>query len=219
MKVTFVSCRWLHRLLICLWLLSMSSALQAEDSAAVLEQAHQCGQENSRLDRLGCYDNLFLDEQSTPSDSAELPPLWHAVVSQEEKRNPDDFGLIVSAEGNQVLMTVPARGTTPPRPVLVLACEKLITRFQVHLPNALDTPRVSLRVVADGRDVSQQWRVRDDGHVVSGGRGLPAIETLRQLLSANELVLSSDAAALDGLRFDVSGLRQQIQPLRSACRW
>ncbi|WP_278370811.1 hypothetical protein [Vreelandella titanicae] len=59
----------------------MSSALQAEDSSAVLEQAHQCGQESSRLDRLGCYDNLFLDEQSTPSDSAELPPLWHAVVS------------------------------------------------------------------------------------------------------------------------------------------
>ncbi|MBS3667279.1 type VI secretion system-associated protein VasI [Vreelandella boliviensis] len=219
MKVTFVSCRWQYRLLICLWLFSMSNALQAEDSAALLEQARQCGQESSRLDRLGCYDNLFLDEQRAPTDSAELPPLWHSVISQEEKRSADDFGLIVSAEGDQVLMTVPARGTTPPRPVLVLACEKLITRFQVHLPNALDTPRVSLRVVADGRDVSQQWRVRDDGHVVSGGRGLPAIETLRQLLSANELVLSSDAAALDGLRFDVSGLRQQIQPLRSACRW
>lgn len=219
MKVTFVTCRWKPRLLICLWLLSASAVLQAADNEGLLEQAQQCGQESSRLDRLGCYDDLFLVEQSAPSDNTALPPLWHVVTSQEEGRDADDFGLMVSAQGDEVLMTAPARGTTPPRPVLVLACEKLITRFQVHLPNALDTARVNLRVTADGRDISQQWRVRDNGHVVSGGRGLPAIETLRQLLGANELVLSSDAAALDGLRFDVSGLRQQIQPLRSACRW
>lgn len=219
MKVTFVTCRWQCRLLICLCLLSMSAALLAEDSEALLEQARQCGQEGSRLDRLGCYDDLFLVEQRAPSDNVALPALWDSVISQEQGRDADDFGLKVSAQGSEVLMTVPARGTTPPRPVLVLACEKMITRFQVHLPNSLDTARVSLRVAADGRDVSQQWRVRDNGHVVSGGRGLPAIETLRQLLNANELVLSSDAAVLDGLRFDVSGLRQQIKPLRSACRW
>lgn len=219
MKVTFVTCRWQSRLLICLCLLSMSAVLQADESEDILEQARQCSQEGSRLDRLGCYDDLFLVEQRASSDNVALPPLWHSVISQEQGRDVNDFGLKVSAQGSEVLMTVPARGTTPPRPILVLACEKMITRFQVHLPNALDTARVSLRVAADGQDVSQQWRVRDNGHVVSGGRGLPAIETLRQLLSANELVLSSDAAALDGLRFDVSGLRQQIQPLRSACRW
>ena len=203
-------------LLVLLTLLSHPS--RAEGRTALLEKAQACAEESSRLERLNCYDALF--KTPTPSgDTSELPALWHAIERQEAARAADDMGLTVREMGSDVLISVPALGTTPPRPVMVMACENLITRFQLHMPVAIDSARVTLELSGHGGVIEQQWRVRDGGQVVSGGRGLPAIDTLRQLLGAEELTLRSDESALDGLRFDVSGLREDIQPLRDACRW
>ncbi|OAZ96748.1 type VI secretion system-associated protein [Halomonas sp. G11] len=183
-----------------------------------MEKARSCAEESSRLERLNCYDALF--KTPTPSgDTSELPALWHAIERQEAARAGDDMGLTIRKAGSDVLISVPALGTTPPRPVMVMACENLITRFQLHMPVAIDSARVTLELSGHGGVIEQQWRVRDGGQVISGGRGLPAIDTLRQLLGAEELTLRSDESALDGLRFDVSGLREDIQPLRDACRW
>ncbi|WP_422102979.1 type VI secretion system-associated protein VasI [Vreelandella sp.] len=196
----------------------ISQSVQAHTDADVLDRARACSDEPSRLERLNCYDAVFQAAGDT-QDSADMPALWYDIERQEAARRDDDVGLMVQEGGDNVLISVPALGTTPPRPILVMACEKLITRFQLHLPTPLEDARVSLQLVGNGGAVQQQWRVRDGGQVLSGGRGLPAIETLRQLLSANEVTLRSDVAALDGLRFDVTGLRQAIQPLRNACRW
>ncbi|BCB59903.1 type VI secretion-associated protein [Halomonas sp. A020] len=192
--------------------------LHAEPETDLLRQARACGEEPSRLERLHCYDAVFQVGEGT-SNSVDMPALWYDIEQQEAAREEENVGLIVQVSGNDVLMSAPALGTTPPRPVLVMACEKLITRFQLHLPSPLTDARVDLRLSGEGGSVQQQWRVRDGGQVLSGGRGLPAIETLQQLLSANELTLRSDVGALDGLRFDVTGLRESIQPLRNACRW
>ena len=199
-------------------LLGLLIALSQAALGDTLEAARECAAEPSRLERLGCYDALFqdLDEEA---DDVGLPPLWHAIERLEAGRGADDFSLRVDARNGEVLLSAPARGTTPPRPLLVIACEKSITRFQLHLPEALGVPRAELVLNAGGRALNQAWRVRDGGHVLSGGRGLPAIETLRQLLDADELLLDSEVAALDRLRFDIGELRQRIQPLRDSCRW
>nr|WP_290667653.1 type VI secretion system-associated protein VasI [Halomonas sp. HL-48] len=189
-----------------------------EEGDALVEQARSCAQETSRLERLKCYDAVFQTSTSSVDDS-ELPELWHTVERQEAARPGDDMGLLMQETDDEVVISVPALGTTPPRPLLVMACEKLITRFQLHMPTAVDVSRVDIELSGNGGSVEQQWRVRDGGQVVSGGRGLPAIDTLRQLLGADQLTLRSDVAALDGLRFDVSGLRDDIKPLRDACRW
>ncbi|MBZ0331566.1 type VI secretion system-associated protein TagO [Halomonas sp. ANAO-440] len=201
-------------------LLHSTAALGAADPDALLDNARECAALESRLDRLGCYDALFLAvESSSASSDDPRPALWHAINAQEAGRNGDEMGLLVSEAGGDVLMSAPALGAMPPRPQLVIACEKSITRFQLHLPTALNEPRTALRLRAGGREQQQEWRVLNGGYVVSGGRGLPAIATLRQLLDAEELVLGSELGVLDGLRFDLSGLRQHIQPLRDACRW
>jgi len=189
-----------------------------EEGDALVEQARSCAQESSRLERLKCYDAVFQTSTSSVDDS-ELPELWHTVERQEAARPGDDMGLLMQETDDEVVISVPALGATPPRPLLVMACEKLITRFQLHMPTAVDVSRVDIELSGNGGSVEQQWRARDGGQVVSGGRGLPAIDTLRQLLGADQLTLRSDVAALDGLRFDVSGLRDDIKPLRDACRW
>ncbi|MBF8224175.1 type VI secretion system-associated protein VasI [Halomonas sp. 328] len=187
------------------------------DEAARLVEARQCATLDSRLDRLRCYDALFQDAPA-PADDA-LPALWQAVLDQEARRDDDAFGLLAGIADDEVLLTAPALGSVPPRPVLVISCKESITRFQLHLPEALDAPRAALRLGGARGDLAQTWRIRDGGHVVSGGRGLPAIDTLRRLLDSETLTLASDLAPLDGLRFELGDLRQQIQPLRDACRW
>ncbi|WP_234259127.1 type VI secretion system-associated protein VasI [Halomonas sp. MCCC 1A11062] len=206
------------------WLALAVSLIVAADAwgdtaEAVVAQARECAAESSRLERLGCYDALFLTFDEETMSEELRPALWHAINAQEAEREGDDMGLLVREEGEDVRISAPALGSVPPRPQLVIACEKTITRFQLHLPQALDAPRVQVRLRAGGRELEQVWQARDGGYVVSGGRGLPAIATLQQLLDADELVLGSDQATLDGLRFETAGLRQAIQPLRDACRW
>ncbi|HCR98493.1 MULTISPECIES: type VI secretion system-associated protein VasI [Halomonas] len=191
---------------------------KADEQSGLLKSAQTCAEETSRLERLNCYDALFLEANLSVGEN-ELPALWRAIERQESARPDDNVGLIVNESGESVLISVPALGTTPPRPIMVVACERLITRFQLHLPTPISGARVDLQITGNGRAVQQQWRIRDGGRVVSGGRGLPAIDTLRQLLDANEVTLRSDIKELDGLRFNVAGLRQDIAPLREACRW
>lgn len=195
-----------------------STNLLAEQHQAMLDSALECVDETSRLARLNCYDSVFKTAATSIVDS-ELPELWYAIEGQERERGSGDLGLVVGLTGDDVLMSVPGLGTTPPRPIMVMACEKQITRFQLHMLEPIDNARVDLQLTANGTTIQQQWRVRDGGHVINGGRGLPAIETLRQLLNANEVTIQSDVSSLNGLRFDISDLRQLIQPLREACRW
>lgn len=209
-------------LLLCLAMglgLESDGPLASDGPPELLENAHECAEQASRLERLGCYDALFRVPEKAPVTRDPRPALWHAIRDQESARDGDDFGFLVREANGDVLMSAPARGTSPPRPLLVISCENAITRFQLHLPNASQAPRTHLRLITAGRELEQDWRIRDGGYVVSGGRGLPAIATLRQLLDASELVLGSDLAALDGLRFDLTGLREQLQPLRDTCRW
>lgn len=191
----------------------------AEASPELPSQAQACAAVDSRLERLGCYDALFQRESEAPATADPRSTLWHAIHAQEAERSDDDMGLLVREVGNEVRISVPALGSIPPRPQLVFACDNNITRFQLHLPQALTAPRVELRLLSNGRELEQVWQARDGGYVVSGGRGLPGIATLQQLLNGDELALASDQAVLDGLRFEIKGLRQAIQPLREACRW
>ncbi|TFH85871.1 type VI secretion system-associated protein TagO [Billgrantia azerbaijanica] len=210
--------RWLAglALLLAAGLPSAPTLAQAQD--ARLQAAMACAEETSRLARLECYDALF-HERDDAVAAEPRSSLWQAVIDQEAERDAEAFGLLVRETADTVLMSVPALGTVPPRPLLVISCDDVITRFQLHLSELLQSPHAPLRLQGDGISLSQTWRVLEDGHVVSGGRGLPAIGTLKRLLGSEQLTLSSQLAPLDGLRFDLRGLRTAIEPLRAMCRW
>lgn len=212
-----MSLKPVYRAGLSLTLLLTSPAWSAE---AVIEKAQSCAALESRLERLNCYDDLFrAAPASSTTDGDPRPAQWYAVKTLEQERG-DDFTFRVSREENgDVLMSAPALGTTAPRPRLVISCDDTITRLQIHVDQPLDEGRTQLRLSSANTALEQAWRIRDGGYLVSGGRGLPAIVTLRRLLDSEALNLGSDIPALDGLRFDVSKLSEQIQPLREACRW
>lgn len=185
---------------------------------ARLKAAEACAESPSRLGRLECYDRLFRDQEVAETEQTRSP-LWQAVAAQEAQRNAEDFGVRVREMPDSVLMSVPALGTLPPRPLLVISCDNAITRFQLHLSEPLEATRAPLGLHGEGVTLDQTWRVLDGGHVVSGGRGLPAIGTLKRLLGSEQLQLTSERSAINGLRFDLDGWRTAIDPLRAMCRW
>lgn len=199
------------------------SAQVHANSAETLAAAEACTQKVARLERLACFDAVFgtpvrtLAEQAAAEPAAK-PLAWQAAYDQEARRTPED-GVLEGQGDAGYLVTVPALGAVPPRPLLTVRCDNDITRFAVMLPKATSAERVSLQLDTDGRTQSQTWRVRDEGYVVSGGRGLPAIRTLRGLVNANQLSLQADEGALDGLMFDLSGFRKALEPLRDECGW
>lgn len=195
------------------------SDVQNDARAARLQAAEACAERPSRLGRLECYDGLFRDRPASADASGTRSPLWQAVADQETERGPDDVGVLVRESADRVLMSAPALGTVPPRPLLVISCDDAITRFQLHLHEPIEASRAPLRLRGDGVTLDQTWRALDDGHVVSGGRGLPAIGTLKRLLGGERLELGSELPAIDGLRFDLDGWRAAIEPLRTLCRW
>ncbi|ABI55412.1 type VI secretion system-associated protein VasI [Alkalilimnicola ehrlichii MLHE-1] len=207
-------------LLVLLPLLAMPAAQGADGESG--PPAHRCAAIESRAERLACYDALFPpDAVAAGAKALAAPPLWQAAARQERRRAADDRGLAVdTTEGEGVLLTAPALGTAPPRPTLVLACHNAITHFELHLPEAGGRGRVELTLARGETRLRQTWQMRADGHVLSGGRGLPAIATLRQLLPGGTLTLrSDDAPALDGLRFQLGDLREALKPLRNQCQW
>jgi type VI secretion system protein VasI len=81
---------------------------------------------------------------------------------------------------------------------------------------------MNIRLLLDGRPLgdARPWQVLDDGQVVDAGRGLVAIDQLRQLAQAgSQLRIESDSAQVDGLKFEASDLHRLITQQRKACHW
>ncbi|SDX69075.1 type VI secretion system-associated protein VasI [Marinobacter mobilis] len=188
-----------------------------------LEAAQACTGEPQRLVRLACFDAVFntpVSARQVATPEVPRSPRWREAFTQEQGRTPET-GALYRDTGSVAghLVTIAALGVAPPRPLLLAQCHNNITELAVMLPRPSDDERVALTLVAEGVNERQLWRVRDSGYAVSSGRGLPAIHTLKGLGRASQFRIESDAAAIDGLVFDLSGLSQALQPLRQDCGW
>lgn len=203
-------------------LVTTFTAVQPPARAGLVEEARRCTDEVQRLERLACFDAVF----DTPVDfRAEPATSVPANLRSEQWRqayasagNPEDTGTAVYRDTGRAagqLVTVAALGVEPPRPRLVLQCHNNITELSLMMPEPLERERIRLAMGAD----TMEWRVRDNGFVLSGGRGLPSIHTVQTLLVGPDVRIDSTDSAIDGLLFDLSGFRQAIEPLRETCGW
>lgn len=200
--------------------LTVMVAVMVPAFASQLDEARQCTQEPQRLERLACFDGIFGTPVGATGASAApqslRPPRWVQAYAQEQARTPGD-GPLYSNTGDQAghLVTLAALGTEPPRPVLALQCHSNITELSLMLPDPLDAERVRLGF-GGGEEL---WRVRDNGFVLSGGRGLPAIRIAKALVDRTDAHITASNGVVDGLMFDLDGLREAIGPLRAECGW
>jgi type VI secretion system protein VasI len=204
-------------------LLATSLPSVSADQQALLEQARDCTGETRRLERLACFDGVFrtpLADAAEQVEETRRPESWRQAYRQEDERRPGQ-GPIYRNTGALAghLLTIPALGTRPPRPLLALQCHNNITELSVLMPEPVDSERLRLSFGGDYNSDAGLWRVRDDGFVVSAGRGLPSIRKARGLARLQDTQLSADHSQLDGLMFDLAGLDQVMKPLRKSCGW
>lgn len=126
----------------------------------------------------------------------------------------------VPGERPTVVITTPAIGHVPPRPVLMFSCVDNITRMQVALMHPLDVHDIAVTLNADNRALRSHWFVRENGTLLESSRGLSGIDEIKQLFGAKTLTVDTGADNAAGkLTFNIDGLARAIAPLRDACHW
>jgi type VI secretion system protein VasI len=203
----------------CLVLAGLLLLISAPVYSGLLEQARACTGEPGRLQRLACFDGVFAtplavqsahDEPHKPSSER-----WRQAFAQAAGDNRNGWIYHDSGMAAGLLLVLPALGATLPRPLMVLQCHNNITELALMLPHPLGEDRV--RVNINGNP--SLWRLRDDGYVLSAGRGLPAIALAKTLALMPQVQLQASASPINGLMFDLAGFSGAIRPLRKACGW
>lgn len=97
-----------------------------------------------------------------------------------------------------MVITTPAIGHVPPRPVLMFSCVDNITRMQVALMHPLDVHDIAVTLNADNRALRSHWFVRENGTLLESSRGLSGIDEIKQLFGAKTLTVDTCPRCLTG---------------------
>ncbi|HDZ8013037.1 TPA: type VI secretion system-associated protein TagO [Citrobacter amalonaticus] len=195
----------------------------------VTVQAMQsCRQVSAALERLDCYDHLLAPLSPQGFEGALVKAVyrgeaWTRATTQEKNRPGNTTTLLVTqvpGDRPTVIITTPAIGSVPPRPVLMFSCVDNITRMQIALMKAMDVHDIDVTLNADGRQLRSHWFVRENGVLLESSRGLSGIDEIKQLFGAKTLAVDIGADSAAGkLTFNIDGLARAIAPLRDACHW
>lgn len=205
-----------------------TAAAISDDEQATLQAMQACRRESAALERLDCYDNLLAPLSPVGFNGALVRAsfvgeAWTRATEQEKRRQDKSTELLVTqtpGERPMVVITTPAIGHVPPRPVLMLSCVDNITRMQVALIKAMDTHDIAVSLSADDKTFHSRWFVRENGTLLESSRGLSGIDEIKQLFGAKTLTIDTGPESAAGkLTFNINGLAQAIAPLREACHW
>jgi len=204
----------------CCWALAGLFLLPATPAySGLMDQAQACSGEPRRLQRLACFDAIFATPLAVQSahEAPQLPnsERWRQAYAQAVGDNRDGWVYRDSGMAAGLLLTLPALGATLPRPLMVLQCHNNITELALMLPQPLGQDRVRVNINGD----PSLWRLRDDGYMLSAGRGLPSIALVKTLALMPQVRVQANVSSIDGLVFDLAGFPSAIKPLRNACGW
>lgn len=207
-----------------LWLMApllvvTTASAENSDSEILTQALTECRLESSQLVRLACYDKIMADSATeTQLDSSQMGKAWRQAMEHEMQREDNSAGFLVTLPESgdyPVIMTIPAIGFAPPRPVMMISCIDNITRLQVALPRQQEAGSVML--TTDKTQFTADWFLRENGYVLESSRGIPGIDEIKRLLNGEKLTLK--LTNNDRLTFNISGISQDIKPLRTACHW
>ncbi|MFD4841349.1 type VI secretion system-associated protein VasI [Achromobacter sp. NPDC058515] len=195
----------------------------------------------SDVERLGCFDATAgtppspvppaaqpgAGARAKSASSPAAPGVTELVRRNEAARQERNYSFLISlAEDQQpgqtqVVISAPALDAAAQRTYLAISCVSNISRLQLLAHRPFDRNQISIRLFIDDRPLSaaRTWQVLEEGNVADAGRGLVAIELLRQFSSGGRLRVESDYAPVNGLMFDAEGLQGLVAQQREACHW
>lgn len=194
---------------------------------ATLNAMMACRREPAALERLDCYDHILAPEQ--PGFDGALVKAryegeaWKRAFAQEKQRPDNSTALMMTQSDGErptVIITTPAIGNLPPRPVLMFSCVDNITRMQVALTHSMTSSDIAVTLTTDTGRFQSHWFIRENGSLLESSRGLSGIDEIKQLFGAKTLTVDTGADSTAGkLTFNIEGLAKTIAPLRDACHW
>lgn len=217
-----------HWLLPLLLIIPPVYAGETSDAQGMFTAMLACRKEPAALERLDCYDRVLAPVLAQGFAGALVKARydgesWTRALAQERQRTDNSTGLLITrTEGERptVIITTPAIGSLPPRPVLMFSCVDNITRMQVALASPRRENDIPVELVTDRSQFRSRWFVRENGSLLEASRGVSGIDEIKQLFGAKTLTLDTGTDSAAGkLTFNIDGLAQTIMPLREACHW
>jgi type VI secretion system protein VasI len=196
------------------------------ETIRLVEKANQCRELTERLDRLSCFDRVF----ETPVQEAveqvllNTSPSWKRA-EEAAKQFSDDQNMVLTEEGegerSNAWITLQAtneesRFDQKGKPLLLLSCIDNLSRVELALPSEIPDARVKISLA---RGTTRYWRSDDSGMLLSSGRGMPAIEVMKDMTRDSRAWLRSNSKSVDGLMFDTSRLSELLPALKLRCGW
>ena len=174
----------------CLWGCAMS-CLACEPTSEV------CQQHLSPLSRLACYDRETAGQTMV---SPVMPPA------------PQLTPFVLSRDADTLTLSRHSQGAT-----LQIRCQNRITHLSILLTTPWYAPQTAPTTLIDGKPQPIDWFLRQQRTRLEAGRGLAAINHLKQWHYASLLQL----ADAEGVRYTIplQGLANELRPLRQACHW
>ncbi|MFJ3456036.1 type VI secretion system-associated protein VasI [Scandinavium goeteborgense] len=185
-----------------------------------LAKVTRCREETSPLVRLECYDQALSTATEIAINQTRSGPAWQKAMEQEKGRTRHSTAFLVTqGAGNNptVVITTPAIGIPPPRPVLMFSCIDNITRLQIAITT--QPKDGSVRIAADNDHFAAQWFLRENGYLLESSRGLAGIDEIKRLMPAKTLTIDSVEGGFPRLTFNIEQLSEVVKPLRNACHW
>lgn len=188
-------------------------------TAASGAMAQECREIDNDLDRLGCYD---LEAGRTPvaeSVETEIDSPWDVRVTTSDMT--DDTTVVLSVSSDETLTC----GYSPSRASLILRCNENTTVMYISTSCHVASGhggygRVTYRF-DDALAQTKEFSASTNNNALglwSGGKSIPVIQQMfghdTALFRFTPFSESPTTA-----RFDISGLEDEIGPLREACHW
>jgi len=186
-------------------------------TSALSEDVSHCVDISDPDDRLNCFDAAFVTVEETPraADSE-----WDISI---ETSSLDDSKLVIISVTSSEQLSGPYGQSSYGR--LILRCQENTTSAQVYfgdhfMSDLQGRGRVDYRIDAE-QPRRVDMRVSTNNKFLGLWNGGTAIPFIQRMFAADELLVRatpfSDSPV--EMKFPISGLEDQITPLRDACAW
>lgn len=204
------------------------------DDAGLLSEARKCSSLEAAGARMTCYDHVFKGDGTallpvdsseekaevtttpTPDGDANLGQQWRFGEKKRELDGRTDVYLSVRSDNTQSNQI-----GSPEYSIMWLRCEDGVTAMYTGSSNYIaDDPTVRYRLDS-GKVQKSRMGVSADGEGFGLWSGSAAIPFIKSLFGKSKLVISYDSYSRQNIEFsfDVSGLKNRIEPLATACKW
>ena len=175
---------------VCLWSCAMGCL-------ACGSASEECQQHLSPLSRLACYDRETARQPT-------VSPVIHPA--------PQLTSFALRRDSDTLTLSRQSQGAT-----LQIRCQNRITHLAILLTTPWPATQTAPTTLIDGQTQSIDWFLRQQQRLLEAGRGLAAIDHLKQWQDASLLQL----ADAEGIRYTIplQGLASELRPLRQACHW